>query len=73
MDKLTFNELRSKCKQMKLKPCAGKGVDKRFLLQLIGGATLTDDEIKIKAHDPNLYESIKPFVPSMPDAERCCP
>lgn len=69
-ENLTFQQLRSKCKEMKLKSCAGKGVDRKFLINLIGTATLTEEELKIKEHDPDFYEVIKYHVPNMPDAER---
>ena len=66
-ENLTFQQLRSKCYQIGLKPCTGKGVDRKFLLNLIDTATSTEEELKIREYDPDFYESIKPFVSSMPD------
>ena len=67
----TINDLRKRCKDLGLKPCGGKGVDRIFLEQLIAEheATLqgNDYEAIIRQTNPDFYYSIVSLVPSLPD------
>lgn len=60
-NRFSFRKLQEKCQEMKLDPCSGSHVDRKFLLDLIRSS------LKIKQHDPDLYTLIKPHVASIPD------
>lgn len=64
----SFRELQKKCRNLHLKPCAGKGVDKSFLKTLLSSYEKSTSfyEDQIRRSNLSLYELISFLVPSLP-------
>lgn len=73
MESLPFRKLQKKCMELGLSPCAGKGVDKAFLLSLLTSAeaglpcTRINPKERIRRHDKEFYMAIRKWVKIMPD------
>lgn len=73
MESLSFRQLQEKCMNLGLSPCAGKGVNKSFLISLLSSAeaglpcTRIHPKERIKRHDKEFYLTIRKLVKLIPD------